>query len=96
MGIGFGIGSTLAEVVLTRIFLILGGVWQTVSQRFPHEYTDNMITRVVAGGLVPGAGLARVDPGTPSAGISLLAIALYNAVLVAAMLVAVRVRDVTA
>lgn len=82
MGIGFGIGSTLAEVVLTRIFLILGGVWQTVSQRFPHEYTENMIT--------------RVDPGTPSAGISLLAIALYNAVLVAAMLVAVRVRDVTA
>jgi hypothetical protein len=96
VGIGFGIGSTLAEVVLTRIFVALGGIWNTIALHFPFVYTENVITRVVGPGLIPGTNLARVDPGTPSVGNSLLAIAIYSAVLVAVMLVAVRTRDVTA
>ncbi|HZU12294.1 MAG TPA: hypothetical protein VFB58_05600 [Chloroflexota bacterium] len=96
VGIGFGIGSTLAEVVLTRIFVTLGGIWNTIALHFPFVYTENVITRVVGPQLIPGTTLARVDPGTPSVGNSLIAIALYSAVLIAAMLIAVRVRDVTA
>lgn len=96
VGIAFGIGSTLAELVLTGIFSSLGGVWNTVAQHFPFIYSREMITRVVGSGLIPGTNLASVEPGTPSAGASLVAIAIYSAVLLAAMLIAVRVRDVTA
>jgi hypothetical protein len=96
VGIGFGIGSTLAEIVLSQIFRGLGGVWNTIAQHFPFEYTRDMITRVVATDLVPGTNLASVQSGTPNADASLIAIAIFSAALIAAMLVAVRVRDVTA
>jgi hypothetical protein len=95
VGIGFGIGSTLAEVVLTGLFGALGGVWNTIAQHFPFEYSREMITRVVGPELIPGSNLARVDGSLPSAGQSLIALAIYSAILVAAMLVAVRTRDVT-
>jgi ABC-type transport system involved in multi-copper enzyme maturation permease subunit len=96
VGIGFGIGSTLAEVVLREIFGSLGGVWNTIAEHFPFMYSESMITRVVGSGLVQGSNLARVDPGTPGAASSLLALAIYSAVLLAVTVVAVRVRDVTA
>jgi hypothetical protein len=96
VGIGFGIGSSLAEIVLLRLLGALGGIWNTIAQHFPIIYSENMITQVVHGSLVPGTNLARIDPGTPSAGASLLALALYGIALVVAMLVALRVRDVTA
>jgi ABC-2 type transport system permease protein len=96
VGIGFGIGSTLAEVVLRGLFAALGGTWGSIGAHFPFEYSRDMITRVVGTGLVPGTNLSRVEPGTPSAGASLLALAIYAAVLIAAMLIALRVRDVTA
>lgn len=96
VGIGFGIGSTLAEVVLREIFASLGGTWETISAHFPFMYSQNMITEVVGSQLVPGSRFARVEPGTPDATQSLIALAIYGAVLVAAFLIAVRVRDVTA
>jgi hypothetical protein len=96
VGIGFGIGSTLAQIILIEIFATLGGVWNTIAQHFPFVYTRDMITRVVSGELVPGTNLASVPRGAPNADASLIAIAIFSAALIAAMLVAVRVRDVTA
>jgi ABC-2 type transport system permease protein len=96
VGIGFGIGSTLAEVVLRELLSALGGVWNTIAAHFPFVYSQDMITRVVGPSLIPGTSLARVDPGTPSAGASLIALAIYGAVVLVAALVAVRTRDVTA
>lgn len=96
VGIGFGIGSTLAELILTGLFAALGGVWNTIAQHFPFIYTRDMITQVVGSQLIPGTNLASVEPGTPSATASLVAIAIYSAALIAAMLIAVRTRDVTA
>jgi ABC-2 type transport system permease protein len=96
VGIGFGIGSTLAEVVLSGIFGSLGGIWNDIAQHFPFQYSRNMITQVVHGQLAPGSNLARVEPGTPSASQSLIALALYAGVLIALMLLFVRSRDVTA
>ena len=96
VGIGIGIGATLAQVVLRGIFLNLGGVWQTIADHFPWMYTSEMITRVVGGQLIPGTNLASVGDSTPSAGQSVIAIAVYGAILGAVALVAVRTRDITA
>lgn len=96
VGIGFGIGSTLAEVVLRELLGALGGIWNTIAEHFPFVYSESMITRVVSSGLIPGTNLARVEPGMPDASASLLALALYGGVLLAITLVAVRTRDVTA
>lgn len=95
VGIGFGIGATFAQVILFRIFEGLGGVWETIAKHFPFEYTNNLITEVVKGGLVAGTGLAEVGPDSPSVGDSLLWLTLYSAILMAITLYAVRVRDVT-
>jgi hypothetical protein len=83
-------------VVLSEIFANLGGVWNTIAQHFPFVYSRGMITSVVHSSLVSGTAMARVEPGSPSATASLIAIAIYGGVLLAAMVVAVRVRDVTA
>ncbi|HEX6510216.1 MAG TPA: ABC transporter permease [Chloroflexota bacterium] len=96
VGIGFGIGSTLAEIVLREIFASLGGVWDTIAQHFPFVYSRDMITGVVGPQLIPGTNLSRVPTDAPSVTQSLIALAIYGAVMVAAMLVAVRTRDVTA
>jgi hypothetical protein len=96
VGIGFGIGSTLAEVVLLRLLGALGGVWKSIAQHFPVIYSEGVITQVVHSSLVQGTNLARVDPGTPSAGSSYIALTIYAVALLLAMLAALRFRDVTA
>jgi ABC-type transport system involved in multi-copper enzyme maturation permease subunit len=96
VGIGFGIGITLAQIVLTGILSSLGGIWTTITDHFPFAYSRDMITQVVHTQLVPGTNLARIDPSVPGAGQSLLALTIYTAILLGAMVVAVRTRDVTA
>ncbi len=96
VGVGLGIGITLAQVVLTRIFVDLGGFWQTVAEHFPFDYSQSMITQVVGARLIQGTSLATAGPNAPSAAGSLMALALYAAACLVAMLVAVRLRDVTA
>jgi ABC-2 type transport system permease protein len=95
IGIALGIGATLAQFVLRRILTDFGGVWQTIADHFPVLYANNMITQVVHEQMVPGTNLAHVDSGTPSAGQSLVALAIYGAITLAIMLGAVRARDVT-
>jgi ABC-2 type transport system permease protein len=96
VGIGFGIGSTLAEIVLRELFSSLGGVWNTISDHFPFIYSQDMITRVVGPQLIPGTRLSRVAPGTPSAEQSLIALAIYAAILLVVLIGAVQRRDVPA
>ncbi len=95
VGIGVGIGGTFAQLILTRIFSSLGGIWNDISLQFPFTYASNMITRVVGGQLIAGSGLASVDPGTPSATASVIALLIYAAIFLGATLVVVRTRDVT-
>jgi ABC-type transport system involved in multi-copper enzyme maturation permease subunit len=96
VGIGFGIGATFAQVILFRIFEGLGGVWKTIAEHFPFQYTNNLITVVVHNGLIRGTDLASVSPDTPSVNDSLFWLTLYAVILLAAMLYFVRTRDVTA
>ncbi|HWE64025.1 MAG TPA: hypothetical protein VHB98_20105 [Chloroflexota bacterium] len=96
VGVAVGVGGTLAQYILQKIFNDLGGVWTNIANHFPVVYTQDMITRVVGGELIPGSNLASVGPNAPSAGQSVLALAIYGAIALALMLVAVRVRDVTA
>ncbi len=95
VGIGIGIGATLAQFVLRGILADLGGVWNDIAGQFPVVYANGMITQVVHDQLVAGTNLANVDSSTPSAGHSLLALAIYGAVFLAIMLATVRTRDVT-
>ncbi len=96
VGIGFGIGATFAQVILFRIFEGLGGVWETIAKHFPFEYTNNLITEVVHGGLVSGTDLASVGANSPSISDSFIWLTLYSVILLAITLYAVRTRDVTA
>jgi hypothetical protein len=95
VGIGIGIGGTLAQLVLREIFGSLGGVWQNIADHFPVVYTNDMITHVVGPQLVPGSRLASAGPNSPSAGQSVVALAIYGAIFLAITLVTVQVRDVT-
>ncbi|MGH2449086.1 MAG: hypothetical protein ACRDFS_10865 [Chloroflexota bacterium] len=97
VGIGIGIGSTLAELIVRGIFDGLGGWWKIVGDHFPAVYTQDLATRVVNSQLTTSAGgVGQVAPGTPSAGQSVIAIAIYMAIFLALTLWVVRVRDVTA
>ena len=96
VGIAVGIGGTLAQDVLFRIFVGLGDFWKDVALHCPLNYANSMITRVVGGGLIPGSNLASTGVNDPSAGQSLVALAIYSAIFLAMTLYVVRVRDVTA
>ncbi|GAC1470357.1 MAG: hypothetical protein PVSMB7_21000 [Chloroflexota bacterium] len=95
VGIGIGIGSTLAQFILRRILESLGGVWKDIAQHFPVMYTNDLTTLVASSGLVPGSNLASVSPGSPSAGQSVLAIAIYMCICLIATCMTIRLRDVT-
>src|SRR6185437_10916334 len=95
VGIGIGIGATLAQFVLRGILADLGGVWNDIAGQFPVVYANDMITQVVHGQLIAGTNLGDVSSNAPSAGQSLLALAIYGAIFLGIMLAAVRARDVT-
>lgn len=96
VGIGIGIGGTFAQLVLFQILEGLGGVWKTIADHFPFNYSNNLITEVVHGGLAAQTGLARVPPNSPPIGESLIWLIGYAALLLAVTFYVVRVRDVTA
>jgi ABC-2 type transport system permease protein len=96
VGIGIGIGSTLAEVVLRGIFTELGGTWKDIAQHFPVVYTQDMARLVAAPQLIPGTSMASVGSDLPGIGESTIVLAIYMAILLAITLVALRTRDVTA
>jgi ABC-type transport system involved in multi-copper enzyme maturation permease subunit len=95
VGIGVGIGLTFAEFIVGRIFMGLGGKWAGLADHFPIQYTTALPERVSVSAFVPGSGMSSVGPNTPQIGESILFLAIYIAVLLAATLVVVRARDVT-
>lgn len=94
VGIGVGIGATLAQIIVGGIFRALGGVWNNIALQFPFNYTQDLIRQVVHSGLLASSGIGRVPPGTPSASASIIAVTIYGAVFLAITLATVRTRDI--
>jgi ABC-2 type transport system permease protein len=92
-GIGFGIGITVAELIIFGIFFSLGGTWKSIAQHFPYAYTNALPQRLAAAGTTPGF----IDRGSnvPSVGESMIGLIIYSAILLAITITLVNVRDVT-
>jgi ABC-2 type transport system permease protein len=93
-GIGLGIGFAVAQAAVSGIFTALGDPWKTFALHFPDAYTT-ALTSGVSNELVSGGPFGRVAPGAASISTSIIALAIYFAVLLAVMLTIVRQRDVT-
>ncbi|GAC1446124.1 MAG: hypothetical protein NVSMB52_09680 [Chloroflexota bacterium] len=93
VGIGAGIGITVAQIIAAGIFSGLGGVWKDVAQHFPIQYANALTSRLTAEGTVQD--FANVGSTAPGVVECLLGFTVYIAVLVGAMLFLVRSRDVT-
>jgi ABC-type transport system involved in multi-copper enzyme maturation permease subunit len=93
VGIGVGIGLTLADLILTGIFYNLGGTWRTISDHFPEVYARALPSQVANGSLL---GISSGRSGLPSVPESIVALAVYTLVPLALAIVLVRYRDVTA
>jgi len=96
IGLAVGLGGTLAQAVLIRFFVDLGGNWETIGLHFPYNYANTMITQVVGAGFAPGSRLAATSSTDPTAAQSLAALAIYGGICLVLTAVAVRTRDVTA
>lgn len=92
-GIGFGIGITVAQLIIYGIFRGIGGNWQSFAEHFPYAYTNALTSRL------PGAGttgsFARVGQHVPSTTESLIGLGIYMIILLGITVAAVKGRDVT-
>jgi ABC-type transport system involved in multi-copper enzyme maturation permease subunit len=95
-GIAVGVGSTLAQMIGISILLGAGGVWRTIAEHLPLDYTQNLVGTVAAPGFAHGTTLSMVNPGQPSISESIVALGLMMLVLLAATIASVRTQDVTA
>lgn len=93
VGIGVGIGLTLADLILTGIFYSLGGTWRNIADHFPDVYARALPSQLANGTL---SGVSPDRSGVPSVSASILALAIYTLVPLALAIVLVRYRDVTA
>ena len=94
VGIGAGLGFSVAQVVVGGIFSNLGGVWRTIEQHFPYMYTSALSQRLALEGTSRSfLSVSSTTSGVPEA---IVGIAVYLAVLVVATLVFMQQRDVTA
>jgi hypothetical protein len=94
VGIGIGLGSLLAQLLLFNILRSLGGVWSTIAQHFPIIYSQAMTADVAAAGFKPSTSLARMTNGNPTINSSVIALGIWMVALLAASLIAVHTRDV--
>jgi hypothetical protein len=95
-GIGVGVGSTLAQILTIGILEGQSGIWKTVAEHLPLQYVENLTGNVAAPVFIQGTSLARISPGAPGVGESILALGIMMAALLAATCVVVRNRDITA
>lgn len=93
VGIGVGIGITLADLIVTGIFFNLGGRWRDIAQHFPAVYTQAL--PMEATGTVLGKGFHDLGSNVPGAWESILALGIYIAVPVLLALALLRFRDIT-
>jgi ABC-2 type transport system permease protein len=94
VGIGVGIGFTLAELILRGILFSLGGVWETIGRHLPGAYTQALSSRVLSEGL--SRAIVDISRDAPTIGESILALGLYMLVPLVLTLFLIRTRDVTA
>ncbi|MDQ2745016.1 MAG: hypothetical protein M3Z66_22355 [Chloroflexota bacterium] len=93
-GIGVGIGFAVAQGAVSAIFGALGDPWKSIALHFPDAYTTALTSRL-SNELVASGPFARVSPSAASVTTSVVALAIYFAILLALMLTVVRQRDVT-
>jgi ABC-type transport system involved in multi-copper enzyme maturation permease subunit len=93
VGIGVGVGLTLADLILTGIFYGLGGTWKSIADHFPDVYAHALPSQIANGTL---SNVPSRSTGMPSVSESILALAIYTLVPLGIALVLVRYRDVTA
>jgi len=93
VGIGLGIGITVAELIVFGIFNGLGGTWRDIADHFPYAYTQALPNRLVREGTT--SSFADIPSHSPSAVASVIGIAIYLAILLGATMLVVTRRDVT-
>lgn len=93
VGIGVGVGLTLADRILTGIFYGLGGAWASIADHFPAVYAQALPSQITLGTL---ANAPSRGTGLPSISASILGLAVYTLVPLGIALVLTRYRDVTA
>lgn len=93
VGIGAGIGITVAQLILTGILFALGGTWKTVAEHFPYQYTNALATRLADEGMPEN--FRATSSNAPGIGECLIGLTISIAILIAATLVVIRQRDVT-
>lgn len=93
VGIGVGIGITLADLIVTGIFFNLGGRWRDIARHFPAVYTQVLPTRAMDGVLTKG--FSDLGSNAPGVGETIVALGIYIAVPVLLALVLLRFRDIT-
>lgn len=92
VGIGVGVGITLADFIISGIFYNLGGRWKDIALHFPGIYTRFLPERIARDVLYSRPGDITSGPGIVE---SIIALGLYIAIPVVLALVLVRWRDVT-
>ena len=95
-GIGVGVGATLAQFLTIGILEGQSGFCKAFADHLPLQYVENLTGNVAATTFINGTSLARVSPGAPSVGQSILALGLMMAGLLVVTCVATRNRDITA
>ena len=93
VGIGLGIGITVAELIVFGIFSGLGGTWRDSADHFPYAYTQALPNRLVREGTT--SSFADIPSHSPSAVASVIGIAIYLAILLGATMLVVTRRDDT-
>jgi hypothetical protein len=93
-GIGIGIGFSVAQAAVSGIFTALGDPWKSIALHFPSAYTTALTSRL-AHELMTSGPIGRIDADSPGVPASIVGLAVYFAVVLAAMLIVVYRRDVT-
>ena len=94
-GIGLGIGFAVAQAAIAGIFSALGDPWATIALRFPDAYTTALTSRL-SNELLFSGPMSHVSSTAASITTSIIALAIYFAVLLFLMLGTVARRDITA
>ncbi len=95
-GIGVGVGATLAQILTIGILEGQTGFWKSLAEHLPLRYVESLTGNVAASAFVHGTSLARVSPGSPSVGQSIVTLGLMMIGLLAVTCVVARSRDITA
>ena len=92
VGIGAGIGISVAQLIVSGIFIGLGSTWKSIGERFPYQYANQLATRVADEATTGKFLRAESGPGISESAIGL---AIYTAILLVATFLLIQSRDVT-